>query len=151
MLIDYAEACGLTRDEVINAAVLPWTQALKDWGWRLVYQSPWPVACAALMIRLDAQPPLTYSRVIPSLHNNYGWKPDDPEIRFFRGHVAADEIHSARGFQITEKYCNTPDLHKAAIEGVRTAARKRWNHMNGIYWYAVHGKQDDTPEASLAR
>lgn len=146
MLIDYAEACGVTRDEVVNAKVLPWTQALTDWGWRFVYQNPWQVSCASLMIGLESQPPHIYPRIIPSLHSNYGWKPDDPAIRFFRGHVAADEIHSARGFQITEKYCNTPELQRAALEGVRAAAQKRWTHMNGIYWYAVYGKEDDTPD-----
>jgi pyrroloquinoline-quinone synthase len=148
MLVDYAAACGLSRDEVTNAKVLPWTQALKDWGWRLVYQSPWQVSCAGLMIGLESQPPQIYTRVIPSLHENYGWNPGDREIRFFRGHVAADEIHSARGFQMTEKYCDTPELQQEAIEAVRTAARKRWNHMNGIYWYAVEGRDDDTPERS---
>lgn len=146
MLIDYAKACGLKRSDVINARVLPWTEALKDWGWRFIYQNPWPVSCAALMIGLESQPPQIYTRVVPSLHNNYGWDPGDPKIRFFRGHIAADEIHSARGFQMTAKYCNTPELRRAAIEGVRTAARKRWNHMNGLYRFAVYGKSDDTPE-----
>jgi len=111
----------------------------------LVYQTPWEVSCAGLMIGLESQPPHIYPRIIPSLHNNYGWRPGDREIRFFKGHVEADEIHSARGFQMTEKYCNTPELRQAALEAVRTAARKRWNHMNGIYWYAVEGKDDDTP------
>ena len=64
-----------------------------------------------------------------------------------KGHVEADEIHSARGYQIAEKYCNTPELREAALEAVRVAAQKRWNHMNGIYWFAVHGKEDDTPES----
>jgi pyrroloquinoline-quinone synthase len=146
MLIDYAKACGLKRSDVINARVLPWTQALKDWGWRFIYQNPWQVSCAALMIGLESQPPHIYTRVVPSLHKNYGWNPDDREIRFFRGHIAADEIHSARGFKMTNKYCNTPELQQAAIEGVRAAAQKRWNHMNGLYWFAVHGKEDDTPE-----
>lgn len=146
MLVDYAKACGLKRNEVVNAQVLPWTEALKDWGWRFIYQNPWPVSCAALMIGLESQPPQIYARVVPSLHNNYGWDPADKKIRFFRGHIAADEIHSARGFQMTAKYCNTPELRRAAIEGVRAAARKRWNHMNGLYWFSVYGKTDDTPE-----
>ncbi|HKA19661.1 MAG TPA: iron-containing redox enzyme family protein [Blastocatellia bacterium] len=146
MLVDYAKACGLTREEVVNGKVLAWTQALKDWGWRFVYQNPWQVSCAGLMIGLESQPPHIYPRIIPALHDLYGWKPDDHEIRFFRGHVAADEIHSARGFQMTERYCNTPELRAAAIEAVRVAAQKRWNHMTGIYSYAVHGKDEPTPE-----
>lgn len=147
MLVDYAQACGLTRDEVVNGKVLPWTQALKDWGWRFIYQNPWQVSCAGLMIGLESQPPHIYPRIIPALHNHYGWKPDDREIRFFRGHVAADEIHSARGFQMTERFCNTPELRAAAVEAVRVAAQKRWNHMTGIYSFAVHGKDEPTPEA----
>jgi hypothetical protein len=28
---------------------------------------------------------------------------------------------------------------------VEEATIRRWRYMNGIYWYALHGKQDDTP------
>jgi len=31
---------------------------------------------------------------------------------------------------------------------VQEATIRRWRYMNNIYWYALHGKEDDTPSAS---
>ncbi|ETX06253.1 MAG: hypothetical protein ETSY2_18260, partial [Candidatus Entotheonella gemina] len=139
------EACGYTRQEVKNVTMLPWSEALTDWGWRLVYQRPWPVSITALTIGLESQPPDIYSRIVNSFTTHYGWSADDKAIRFFAGHIEADTVHSSRGFRIAETYCDTPALQQEAIEAVAVAAKKRWNHMNGIYWYALYGREDDTP------
>ena len=56
MIVDFCEACGYTPTEVKNAPVLPWTEALTDWGWRLVYQQPWEVALTGLTIGLSRSP-----------------------------------------------------------------------------------------------
>ena len=68
-----------------------------------------------------------------------------PAVRFFAGHVAADTVHSARGFKVAETYCDTPELQAAAVTAVAAASNKRWNHMNGLYWYTLYGRTDDTP------
>jgi len=28
---------------------------------------------------------------------------------------------------------------------VEDATIRRWRYMNNIYWYALHGREDDTP------
>jgi pyrroloquinoline-quinone synthase len=146
MILDFCQACCYTREEVINAPMLPWTEALTDWGWRLVSQRPWQVSITGLTIGLESQPPEIYPPLVASFPKHYGWRLEDPAVRFFAGHVEADTTHSARGFQIAEKYCDTPALQAQAVTAVATASKKRWNHMNGIYWYALYGREDDTPQ-----
>jgi hypothetical protein len=46
---------------------------------------------------------------------------------------------------MAEKYCDTPELQSAEVSAVATASRKRWQHMNGLYWYTLYGRTDDTP------
>lgn len=145
MILDFCQACGYTPDEVTAAPMLPWTEALTDWGWRLVYQRPWQIAITGLTIGLESQPPDIYRRLTDSFPTHYGWSATDKAIRFFAGHIEADTVHSSRGFQIAEQYCDTPALQAEALVAVATASKKRWNHMNGLYWYTLFGRQDDTP------
>ena len=35
-----------------------------------------------------------------------------------------------------------------ALKVVEDATIRRWRYMNGVYWYALHGKGDDTPVLS---
>ena len=146
MLKDYVAACGIDRDGVESSIVLAGTDALQCWGWRMVYQQPWPAALAGLFIGLESQFLDICKRLVPALHRHYGYKAGAREIRFFEEHVYADEIHGARGFAIVEKYCDTPELQELALKIVEEAAVRRWRYMNSIYWYALHGKLDDTPE-----
>lgn len=145
MLLDYAGACGLSRDAVIKSRILPWTEALRDWGWRTAYQEPWQVALAGFLVGLESQPPDIYARIMPALSNHYGWPEEAREVRFFRTHIEADQIHGARGLELLDRYCDRPELQEQAVQCVRAAARKRWEHMNGIYWHALYGRDDSTP------
>ena len=75
-------------------------------------------------------------KVVPALHEHYGYRPGAREIRFFEEHLTADEIHGTKDFAIVEKYCDTPELQALAAED---AATRRWRFMNGIYWYVATG------------
>jgi len=145
MLTDYVDACGLKRGSVEQAKVLPGTEGLQNWGWRLVYQKPWQAALAGMFIGLESQFLDICKKIVPALHRHYGWKPGAREVRFFEEHIHADEIHGARGFAIVEKYCTMPELQGMALKAVEDATQKRWRYMNSIYWFALHGKDDDTP------
>ncbi|MGH7829712.1 MAG: TenA family transcriptional regulator [Candidatus Binatia bacterium] len=146
MLSDYVVACGLPREGVGQATVLPGTEALQDWGWRLVHQRPWQAALAGMLIGLESQFLDICKKIVPALHRYYGHAAGAREIRFFEKHIGADEIHGAKGFVIVEKYCVTPELKQQALKAVEDAALRRWRYMNGVYWFALHGKEDDTPE-----
>lgn len=145
MLTDYVAATGLSRDKVEGSVVLSGTDELQNWGWRLVYQKPWQAALAGMFIGLESQFLDICKKIVPALHKYYGHKPGAREIRFFEEHIHADEIHGSKGFAIVEKYCNTPELQALAVNTVKEATVRRWRYMNSIYWYALHGQEDDTP------
>ncbi|HEX9445438.1 MAG TPA: iron-containing redox enzyme family protein [Candidatus Binatia bacterium] len=147
MLTDYVVASGLPRDYVIRSGVLPGTEGLQNWGWRMVYQKPWQAALAGMFIGLESQFLDICKKLVPALHQHYGYQPGQREIRFFEEHIGADEIHGAKGFAIVEKYCTTPELQELALKTVEEATVRRWRYMNGVYWFALHGREDDTPEA----
>ena len=145
MLTDYVVACDLKREDVEGSAILAATEALQNWGWRLVYQRPWQIALAAMFIGLESQFLDICKKLVPALHKHYGYAPGAREIRFFEEHIHADEVHGSKGFAIVEKYCRMAELQEQAVRAVEEAAVRRWRYMNGIYWYALHGKEDDTP------
>ena len=145
MLKDYVAASGMERDSVEGSIVLAGTDQLQNWGWRMVYQTPWPAAAAGLFIGLESQFLDICKKLVPALHRHYGYKAHAREIRFFEEHIHADEIHGSKGFAIVEKYCGTPELQALALKMVEEAAIRRWRYMNGIYWYALHGREDETP------
>ena len=37
------------------------------------------------------------------------------------------------------------ELQQLALKAVEDATIRRWRYMNGVYWYALHGREDDTP------
>jgi len=145
MLSDYVAVSGLRRDSIEDTVVLPGTEELQNWGWRLVYQKPWQAAVAGMFIGLESQFLDICKKIVPALHKHYGYPPGAREIRFFEEHIHADEVHGSKGFAIVEKYCSTPELRALAVKTVEEATIRRWRYMNGIYWYAIHGKEDDTP------
>jgi len=145
MLKDYVAACGVERDSVETSVLLGGTDQLQNWGWRMVYQTRWPIALAGMFIGLESQFLDICKKIVPALHQHYGFKPHAREIRFFEEHIHADEVHGTKGFAIVEKYCNTPELQAAAVKQVEEATLRRWRYMNNIYWYALEGKDENTP------
>jgi pyrroloquinoline quinone (PQQ) biosynthesis protein C len=145
MLKDYVAACGVNPGSVEGSIVLGGTDQLQNWGWRMVYQKPWQAALAGMFIGLESQFLDICKKIVPALHQYYGHQPGAREIRFFEEHIHADEVHGSKGFAIVEKYCDTPELQSLALKTVEEATIRRWRYMNSIYWYALHGKEDDTP------
>ena len=144
MILDFCAACGYTREEVLGATMLPWTEALTDWGWRVVTQRPWQVALTALTIGLESQPPEIYPPSGGEFPQTL-WLVTRPRSALFAGHIEADTVHGARGFKMAEKYCDTRQSYKRQ-------QLPRWRQpptsagsMNGLYWYTLYGRTDDTP------
>jgi pyrroloquinoline quinone (PQQ) biosynthesis protein C len=148
MLKDFVAACGGERDSVESSVVLAATEGLQNWGWRMVYQKPWQGALAGMFIGLESQFLDICKKIVPALHRHYGFQPRAREIRFFEEHIHADEVHGSKGFAIVEKYCDTPELQRLALKQVEEATIQRWRYMNDIYWYALHGRADNTPNGA---
>jgi pyrroloquinoline quinone (PQQ) biosynthesis protein C len=145
MLFDYLAACGVSETEARATPILFWTNAIRDWGWRTVLFEPWPVALAGFLVGLESQPPGINERIVPALEQHYGWPRGTHAIRFFEHHIEADVVHAARGLEIVEAHCDTQELRDRAIACVRAAVYQRWEYMNGVYWKALHGRDDTTP------
>ena len=145
MLKDYVAACGMNPESVEGSIVLSGTDQLQNWGWRMVYQTPWQAALAGMFIGLESQFLDICKKIVPALHKHYGYKSGAREIRFFEEHIHADEVHGSKGFAMVEKYADTPQLQALALQVVAEATIRRWRYMNSLYWYALHGKEDDTP------
>ena len=105
----------------------------------------WQAALAGMFIGLESQFLDICKKIVPALHKYYGHKPGAREIRFFEEHIHADEVHGSKGFAIVEKYADTAELQALALKTVEEATLRRWRYMNSLYWYALHGKEDDTP------
>lgn len=150
MLKDYVEASGMPRESVDTYPILPSTEGLQNWGWRLVYHRNWQAALAAMFVGLESQFLGICETVVPALHQHYGYEPGAREIRFFEEHIEADAVHGSKGMAIVERYCTTGELRKQALDAVREATVQRWRYMNGIYWYALHGKEDPMADLAMA-
>src|SRR3989441_7446900 len=145
MLKDYVAATGLSRDSVEDSVVLAGTEGLQNWGWRLVYQTPWQAAVAGMFVGLESQFLDICKKIVPALHQHYGFAAGGRQGRFFEENLGAGENHRAGGFEIGGKKCKTAETQGSCLKAVEAATIRRWRYMNGIYWFAVHGKEDDTP------
>ena len=119
MIKDYVAVSGMRRDSLDGYPVLASTEALQNWGWRVVYQRSWQAALAAMFVGLESQFLGICQRVVPALHEHYGYAPGAREIRFFAEHIEADALHGSKGLALVQKYCDTPELKQQAIEAVR--------------------------------
>jgi pyrroloquinoline-quinone synthase len=130
LLIRFAEACGVSRQEVETARQFPTTRALTAWCYEIAHR-PFLQAAAGLLVGLESQVPGIYQRNLPPLRTHYGFS--DHEIEFFAIHIEADEVHGERGYQIVERHADTPDRQAIAIEAVRQATEMRWQYMSGLH------------------
>ena len=134
LLLDFAEHCGMKREEVINAQVngdlLPETLGLQSWCFRQS-RRPFVEALAGLLAGLESQVPAIYAKTTPPLLEKYGFTED--EVVFFRLHIVADQEHGDRGFEIVEKFATTPELQASCLQIVREATVMRRLYLDGLY------------------
>ncbi len=134
LLLDFAEACGKSRDEIVNAQrdgeLLPETLGLQSWC-TVQAHKPFAEALAGLLIGLESQVPRIYRRTTPPLVEKYGFT--EKEIVFFRLHLVADEEHGERGFEIVEKYATTPEVQAGCVRLVKEATLMRRLYLDGLY------------------
>ena len=134
LLLDFAEACGKSRDEIVNAQkngeLLAETLGLQSWC-AVQAEKPFVEALAGLLIGLESQVPRIYSKTTPPLIEKYGFTED--EVTFFRLHIVADEEHGERGYEIIEKYATTPELQASCVRLVKEATLMRGLYLDGLY------------------
>ncbi len=52
---------------------------------------------------------------------------------FFRLHILADTEHGERGYEIVDKYANTPELQANCLRLVKEATMMRRLYLDGLY------------------
>lgn len=134
LLLDFAEHCGMSRQEVVDAQIngelLPETLGLQSWCYRQA-QRPAVEAMAGLLVGLESQVPQIYARTTPPLIEKYGFT--DEEVVFFSMHIVADTEHGERGFEILERHAKTPELQASCLRLVREATMMRRLYLDGLY------------------
>jgi pyrroloquinoline-quinone synthase len=139
LLIRFAEACGFSRDDVLNVDVLPTTRGLTAWCYEMANAHSFLEAAAGLLVGLESQTPGIYRRNTPPLLEKYGFT--EREVEFFIVHQTADEDHGERGYQIVERHATTPALQDLAVRTVREATAMRWQYMGGLHRRFVLGEE----------
>ncbi len=134
LLLDFAEACGKSRQEIIdaqlNGELLPETLGLQSWCHRQS-QRPFVEALSGLLVGLESQVPAIYAKTTPPLIEKYGFTQE--EVTFFSLHIVADAEHGERGFQIVEKYATTPEIQATCVRLVKEATMMRRLYLDGLY------------------
>jgi pyrroloquinoline-quinone synthase len=134
LLLDFAAACGKSRDEIldaqINGELLAETLGLQSWCYRQA-QRPFVEALAALLVGLESQVPAIYAKTTPPLLEKYGFT--DDEVTFFKLHIVADAEHGERGFQIVETYATTQETQATCVRLVKEATMMRRLYLDGLY------------------
>ena len=134
LLLDFAEACGKPRAEILNAQtngeLLPETLGLQSWCFRQSHR-PFVEALAGLLVGLESQVPAIYAKTTPPLLEKYGFT--DDEVVFFKLHIVADAEHGERGFQIVEQYATTDEQRATCVRLVKDATAMRRLYLDGLY------------------
>ena len=112
----FAEAIGLTREEVEASEPLPGTAAHIYWAELILWTLPWPVAMAAQLAG-EGQAPITSRMMADGLMAHYGLTQD--QVAFFEVHTEADEDHRSLAELIVARYLVTDELQQQALAVVK--------------------------------
>ena len=137
IVLQFAKANGADLETVRAGEGLPTTRSWADWLKKVAREEDWYCGVAAIRIGTESQSPRLYSRVLPSLRDNYNF--DEEAIKHFWLHSEVDIEHSNRGFEVLERHCTTPEMKDAAIYFARESARMRWFYFDGIYLHYEKG------------
>jgi pyrroloquinoline-quinone synthase len=145
LLIRFAEACGTTRQRVIDPDNMsPTTRGLQSWCYAVSMREDLVVAVAGLVVGLESQVPSIYRRQTPTLRSAYGFT--DEELEFFDLHIVSDEIHGERGYQIVLQHANTPELQRRCLKICEVGAQMRLLYTTALYHDYV---EKDLPMSEL--
>jgi pyrroloquinoline-quinone synthase len=146
LLIRFAQACGTTRERVVDPDNMsPTTRGLQSWCYAVAMREDPVVAVAALVVGLESQVPSIYRKQTPVLREKYGFT--DEEVEFFDLHIVSDEIHGERGYQIVLEHANTPQLQQRCLKICEIGAQMRLLYTTALYHDYV---ARDLPELKLA-
>jgi pyrroloquinoline-quinone synthase len=126
----FAEAFGVTRDDVRTAKLLPSTKDSVRSLQSLTQSADYREGLAALLA-YESQIPEVAQTKREGLKNFYGIE-DERAVSFFRVHESIDILHQQVEMQILEQRCQTPADQDRAIASARDAAKALWSFLDGV-------------------
>lgn len=125
-----AEACGLTRDEVLDERhLLPGVRFAVEAYLTLVRTKPWPVAVASSLTELFA-PDLMKER-IAAFERFYSWVPAWG-LEYFKSRVPRARTDSDEGLELTLTWCTSRELQEEAVRALSTKCDILWCMLDAI-------------------
>jgi pyrroloquinoline-quinone synthase len=140
--LKFAEALGLTRDEVIAATPLPAAKALVETFDNLSRDLPLSAGLSALYV-YESQVAEVAAAKIDGLQRFYGFpqatqdgchtdKAKADGIKFFTVHRDADPYHAQAVAQLIERHDTRPEDRAIALAAGRTALKAVWDLLDSL-------------------
>jgi pyrroloquinoline-quinone synthase len=126
----FAQALGLTRDEVLAAPALPATTALIDTFSHLSRAVPLSAGLAALYV-YESQVAAVASAKIDGLERFYGIT-DKTGVEFFTTHRDSDPYHAAAIARLIERHHTEFDDGAVPLDAARQALEGVWNLLDCV-------------------
>lgn len=128
--LQFAEALGVRRDDVLTAPPLPETTSLVQTFRTLTRESSY-VAGVAALLAYEAQVPEVAEAKIAGLNQFYGV--DEPRgLAFFQVHVQADRFHANTARQILQEHITTEN-REDVVAACEHALSALWGMLDGVY------------------
>jgi pyrroloquinoline-quinone synthase len=109
MFLEFADAIGLSREQLASALLRPATAAHLYYAELIIHTLPWFVMMAAQMGAEGTFPP-AMAALGKGLIEQYGMARES--VRFFTVHVEADEDHGQLAEDIALRYLTSPHLQE---------------------------------------
>ncbi|MGH7841375.1 MAG: CADD family putative folate metabolism protein [Steroidobacteraceae bacterium] len=127
----FAEAVGVSRDEVSQSIPLPTTTNLVATFFRVTREAPLPAGLAALYA-YESQMPAIAAAKIDGLKRFYGITNEDG-FSFFSVHREADADHARAGAALIEKLVEGSGDREAVIAAATAAVNALWTMLDGVH------------------
>lgn len=126
----FAEALGVTRQEVAAATAQPATRELVDTFMELARQRSLEAGLASLYV-YEAQFPAVATTKIDGLKRHYGVS-DPRGLAFFEVHRQADVEHARTTAELIERHCIGAEQAEQALAGAREAVTALWRMLDSV-------------------
>jgi pyrroloquinoline-quinone synthase len=141
-----AEACGLSRDELMNDRHLqPGVRFAVDAYVNFARTQPWPIAIASSLTELFA-PDLMATR-LAAFEKFYPWI-SPSGLDYFRRRTSQARRDSDEALTITLEYCNTPELQRHAVRALQFKCDLLWSMLDAIH-QAYGDKEERLPSRPM--
>ena len=129
--LEFAEALGVTRDQLLEAATLPAARALVDTFDHLSRDLPLPSGLSALYV-YETQVAQVATAKIDGLRRFYGFSDNAiaDHAKFFEVHRSADPYHAQALAQLIERYDLGTQESAPALDAARTALNAIWDLLD---------------------